>query len=254
MRIEEVKSIGILGAGIMGTGIAQTAILAGYEVILRDLKEEILARSKETIINGKYGLKSVMERGKLTLEQMENALARLRLTTNINEIKDCDVIIEAVGGSGPGEIENKPLKLKVFAELDTLVKKEAVFASNTGRFTIADIAAATQRKDKFIGMHWYSPAFIMKAIEVVWTDNNSEETINLIENLGQKLGKNCIRVKDSLGDRGHVGLRVFMAAEKEALAIVQEGLASSEGINAIMTDGFKWPAGPLAMKQEINKS
>jgi len=141
MKLEDVESVGVMGGGFMGSGVAQTVILAGYKVICRDLTDEIIKRTRDTIINGKFGLKGGIERGKITQEQMDKALAKLTLTTKVEDLKNCDVIIEAIGGGPSGELENKDTKLKVFAELDTVVKKEAVFASNTSRFTIADLAA-----------------------------------------------------------------------------------------------------------------
>lgn len=161
MKLEDIRTIGIMGGGVMGGGIAQTAIMAGYKTLVRDLSDEILARMKEIIANGRFGLKGGVERGKQTQQQMDSALANLSMTTKVEDLKGCDLIIEAIGGSNPEEIENKDLKLKVFAELDRLIKKEAIFASNSSRFTIADLAKATNRKDRFIGMHWFSPANVM---------------------------------------------------------------------------------------------
>ena len=180
MKLEDIKSIGVLGAGVMGGGISQVLILGGFKVITRDLTEEIIARARENITSGRFGLKGSVERGKITQEQMDQALANLTLTTKVEDLKDCDIIIEAIGGGPTGEMENKDVKLKVFKELDEIVKKEALFASNTSHFTIADLAAVTNRKDKFIGMHWFSPANIMKVVEATWTKDTSEETIQLI--------------------------------------------------------------------------
>jgi len=247
MKLEDVKSIGVMGAGVMGGGISQTAILAGYKVITRDLKDDILARAKDTIVSGRFGLKGGVERGKITQQQMEEALARLTLTTKVEDLRNCDVIIEAIGGGPSGELENKQIKIQVFGELDKLVKKEAVFASNTSMFTIADLAAATNRKDRFIGMHWFSPANIMRAVEVIWTKDTSEETIKLIEGLCDKFGKVHTRVKDVPGDTGFVGNRIFAAVRQEAQKIVNEGICTPEGVDAIMMGGFNWPAGPMGM-------
>jgi len=245
VKLEDIRSIGIMGGGVMGGGIAQSAILAGYDVTVRDLKDEILARTKDTIINGRFGLKGGVERGKHTQEQMDQALARLKTTTRVEDLKDCDLIIEAIGGSGSQEMENKDLKLRVFKEMDEVVKKEAVFASNTSRFTIADLAAATNRRDRFIGMHWFSPANIMRLVEVTYTPEVTEDVIVLIEELSKKLGKTPIRVKDVPGDTGFVGNRVMGAVRREAMKIVEEGIATAEDVNTAMTLGFNWPAGPL---------
>jgi len=245
MKLEDIKTIGVVGAGVMGGGISQTAILAGYKVICRDLSDEILAKTKDTIINGRFGLKGGVERGKQTQEQMDQAVANLTLTTKVEDLKDCDLVIEAIGGGPSGELENKDIKLKVFAELDKIVKKEAVFASNSSRFTIADLAAVTQRKEKFIGMHWFSPANIMKLVEVTWTADVKEEVTQLIEGLCDKFGKTHVRVKDIPGDTGFIGNRVMGAARREATKIVEEGVATAEDVNTAMMLGFNWPAGPL---------
>lgn len=247
MKIGDVKTIGVLGLGVMGGGIAQTAIVAGYKVVARDLKDEILARAKENIISGRFGLKGALERGKITKEQMDAAVANLTLTTKVEDLKNCDIIIEAIGGGPSGEMENKEIKLKVWAEMDRVVKPEAVFTSNTSVFTIADLAAVTKRKDRFLGMHWFSPANIMKVVEVIWTKDVTEDNIKLIEDLCDKLGKTHVRVKDVPGDTGFVGNRIFGAVRREAMKIVQDGICSPEGVDAVMMGGFNWPAGPIGM-------
>lgn len=247
MKLEDIKTIGILGGGVMGGGIAQTAILAGYKVILRDLKDEILANTKNVITTGRFGLKGGVERGKNTQQEMDAALARLSLTTKVEDLKDCDFILEAIGGGGGRELENKDLKLKVFAELDKIVKKEAIFASNTSMYTIADIAKATNRKDRFLGMHWFSPANVMKAVEVIYTAEVTPDVVKTIEDLTLKLGKTCSRVKDVPGDTGFIGNRVMGAARREAFKIVQDGIATAEDVNKVMMGGFNWPVGPMPL-------
>jgi 3-hydroxybutyryl-CoA dehydrogenase len=247
VKLQDVKCIGVLGAGVMGAGISQTAILAGYKVIARDLTDEIIARARDNIINGHFGLRSAVERGKIKQELMDKALANLTLTTRVEDLKNCDVIIETIGGGPSGQAESKDIKLKVFTELDRVVKKDAIFASNTSKFTIADLAAVTTRKQLFIGMHWFSPANIMKVIEVVWTPDTIEDTIQLIEAMSEKFGKTHVRVKDVPGDMAHVGNRVFAAAREEARKIVEQGICTAEGVDIIMMDGFNWPVGPVGM-------
>lgn len=247
MKLADIKSIGVLGAGVMGGGISQSAILAGYNIICRDLSDEILAKAKDTIINGRFGLKGGVERGKQTQAEMDAALARLTLTTKVEDLKDCDLIIEAIGGGDTGQLEDKPLKLKVWAEMDNVVKKEAVFASNTSRFTIADLAVATQRKEHFIGMHLFSPANIMKLVEVIYTADTTEDTIVLIEDLAKSWGKTPVRVKDVPGDTGFIGNRIMGAARREAMKVVEDGIATAEDVNTAMMLGFNWPSGPLPL-------
>ena len=247
MKLEDIKSIGVVGGGVMGGGIAQTAILAGYKVVVRDLTDEIIAKTKSIIVDGRFGLKGGVERGKLTQEQMDQAMKNLSLTTKVEDLKDCDLIIEAVGGGEEGAIENKPLKLKVFAELDKIVKKDAIIASNTSMFTITDLAQVTERKNLFIGMHWFSPANIMKLVEVVYTPDNSGELIKVMEGLCQRFGKTSIRVKDVPGDTGFIVNRIFHAARDEAQKVVDEGVATAEDVNTAMVLGRNWPVGPLSI-------
>jgi len=245
MKLSDVKSIGVVGAGVMGGGISQSLILAGYNVVCRDLTDEILERARNTIINGRFGLKGGVERGKQTQAEMDASLARLKLTTDVNDLKDCDLIIEAIGGGADGAIENKPMKLKVWEELESIVKPEAIFASNTSAFTIATLAVATKRKEHFIGMHLFSPANIMKLVEVTYTEDTTEDTIQLIEGLSKSMGKTPIRVKDVPGDTGFIGNRVMNVARAEAQKIVEEGIASIDDVNTAMMLGFNWPVGPL---------
>jgi 3-hydroxybutyryl-CoA dehydrogenase len=246
MNIDDIKTIGILGGGIMGQGIAQSAILAGYKVIIRDLTDEIITKTKDGITNGRYGLAGSVQRGKLTQEQADEALSLLKLTTNVEDLKDVDFLMEAIGGP-PGQMENKDLKLKVFNEMDKIVKKEAIFASNTSYFTIADIAAVTDRKDRFLGMHFFSPASVMKGCEVIYTAEVLPDIIDTVMELGRKMGKHTVKVKDVPGDTGFVGNRIYRALRNEAIKIVKDGIASREGVDDIMINGFNWPAGPLGM-------
>jgi 3-hydroxybutyryl-CoA dehydrogenase len=246
MKIDDIKTIGVLGGGLMGQGISQSAILAGYQVICRDLTDEIVAKSKDNIANGRFGLAGAVQRGKLTQEQADQALARLKMTSKVEDLKDVDFMIEAIGGT-TGVMEDKGVKIKVFGEMDKVVKKEAIFASNTSFFTIADLAAATSRKDRFIGMHFFSPANVMKGCEVIWTADVMPEVIEITMELGRRWGKIPVKVKDTAGDTGFIGNRVYRALRLEANKIVEEGLATPEDIDTVMTTGFNWPVGPLGM-------
>jgi 3-hydroxybutyryl-CoA dehydrogenase len=247
LKLQDIKSIGVLGAGVMGAGICQTAIAAGYKVIAVDLTDAIIARARENIINGPHGLKSAVESKQITAAQMKKMLANLTLTTNVEDLKNCDVILETIGGGPSGQVENKDIKLKVFAELDRVVKKGAIFASNTSKFTIADLAAVTTRKPLVIGMHWFSPANVMKVVEVVWAPDTAEDTIQLIEALSEKFGMQHVRVKDIPGDMSHVGYRVLSAAKEEARKLVEQGICTADGVDIIMVEGFHWPVGPLGV-------
>jgi 3-hydroxyacyl-CoA dehydrogenase len=240
MRADDIKLIGVMGGGVMGGGIAQSCAVGGFTVRVRDLTDELNEKTRTTIIEGRFGLRGSVERQKLTQQQVDDALGRLSFTTHVGELRDADLIIEAV----PEELE---LKKKVFAELDSLVKPEAVFASNTSGFAISDLSQAVARKERFIGMHWFSPAFIMRLVELVCAPETGEETIRLLEEVGSKLGKETIRVKDAPGAYGFVANRIYFAAVAEARKVMEEGIASVDDINKAMRFGYNWPAGPLEM-------
>jgi 3-hydroxybutyryl-CoA dehydrogenase len=248
MKLEDIKTLGVVGAGVMGSGISQVVALAGYEVITRDLNDEILAKAREGIMNGRFGFKGALDRGKITQEQVDKAMANIKLTTKVEDLKDVDILIEAIGGGSGAELENKDLKLKVFKELDGIVKKETIFASNTSFFTIRDIAAVTNRKDKFLGMHFFSPVPVMKVVEVIWTPETAKEVTEAAVGFCLKVGKVPVRVKDVPGDLGFVGNRIYFAAVREAQKVMKEGIVEKpEDIDAVMTMGFNWPIGPMMM-------
>jgi 3-hydroxybutyryl-CoA dehydrogenase len=240
MKAEDMKTVGIMGGGVMGGGIGQTLALAGYKVIICDLTDELLEKTRGSIIDGRFGLKGGVERGKITHEQMNAAAANLSYTTKVEDLRNVDLIIEAI----PEDLE---LKRKVWAELDSLVKPGAIFATNTSGFAIRDLNKAVARKDLFIGMHWFSPANIMRLVELVYAPETSEGTITALEGLCEKAGKVSIRVKDAPGEYGFVANRIYFAAVAEARKVLEQGVASEEDINKAMVYGFNWPVGPLAM-------
>jgi 3-hydroxyacyl-CoA dehydrogenase len=246
MNVDDIKLIGVMGGGVMGGGIAQSCAAGGFAVRIRDLSQELLDRTRDTMVEGRFGLRGAVERGKLTQPQLDETLARLSFTTDLADLRDADLIIEAVP-------EDLDLKKKVFAELDTLVKPGAVFASNTSGFAIADLNKAVARKDKFAGMHWFSPAFVMRLIEIVYAPETSEDTIQLLEAVGARIGKETVRVKDAPGKYGFVANRIYFAAVAEARRVAEEGIASVEDINKAMRFGYNWPAGPLEMAAGARK-
>ena len=159
MKPEDIKTIGVLGGGVMGGGIAQVLAVAGYDIVLRDLNNDLLEKSRQTIAEGRFGLRGGVERGKITQQQMDEALARIKFTTKVEDLRDVDLLIEAI----PEDLE---LKKKVFAELDALLRPDAIIATNTSGFAIADLNKAVSNKSRFAGMHWFSPVAAMKLIEI----------------------------------------------------------------------------------------
>lgn len=244
----DIKSVGVIGGGVMGSGIAQALAVGGCRVTVRDLNDQLIEKSRHTIVEGRYGLERGVERGKTTREDADAALSRLSWTTSIDDLKDVDLLIEAV----PEDLE---LKKKIFLELDEALKPGAIFATNTSGLAISDLnkAVSQERRALFIGMHWFSPAPVMKLVEIIHAPDTAEDTIVALEGLCQQAGKVSIRVKDAPGRYGFVGNRVYFAAVREAQKVLEEGIASVEDINKAMVYGFNWPVGPLAMIEGATK-
>jgi len=240
MKAEDIGTVGVMGGGVMGGGIAQVLSVAGYSIILRDLTDELLDKTRATIVEGRFGLKGSVERGKITEELMKQTIARLAFTKRTDDLRDVDLLIEAIP-------ENLELKRKVFAELDALVRPDTILATNTSGFAIADLNKAVSNKQRFIGMHWFSPVAAMKLIEIVYAPETAEDTIACVEAVGKRAGKATIRVKDAPGKYGFVANRIYFAAVTEARKVLEEGVASAEDIDKTMRLGFNWPSGPLEM-------
>jgi 3-hydroxyacyl-CoA dehydrogenase len=240
MGIEDIKLVGVMGGGVMGGGIAQTFAAHGFQTIIRDLNDELIEKTRESMVDGRFGLKGSVQRGKMTQADYDATIARFSFTKEVNDLRDCDLIVEAVP-------ENLELKKSVWSELDGLAKKSAIFATNTSGFAISDVNKAVSRRDKFIGFHWFSPAFIMKPVEIIYAPETSAETIATMEAVGAKLDKVTIRVKDAPGKYGFVANRIYFAMVAEARRVLEEGIASADDIDTVMKLGFNWPVGPLGM-------
>lgn len=240
MNVGDIKQVGLMGGGVMGGGIAQTFAARGFETIVRDLNDELCEKTRASMIDGRFGLRGSVERGKMTQEEFDAAVARVRFTTSVQDLRSCDLIVEAVP-------ENLDLKKSVWSEMDGLVKQDAIFATNTSGFSIGDLNKAVSRRDRFVGFHWFSPAFIMKIIEVVYAPETSQETVDTMVGLTEKLGKTPILVRDAPGKYGFVANRIYFAMVAEARKVLEEGIASADDINTAMRLGFNWPAGPLEM-------
>jgi 3-hydroxybutyryl-CoA dehydrogenase len=243
-----IKTIGVVGGGVMGSGIAQALAVGGARVTIRDVNDEMIARSRATIVDGRYGLDRGVERGKTTREDADAALKRLSWTTDVAGLAKVDLIIEAV----PEDLE---LKKRVFGELDGVVNAGAIFASNTSGLAISDLnkAVPESRRPRFIGMHFFSPAPVMKLVEIIHAPETSEETIAAIEEMCARAGKATVRVKDAPGRYGFIANRIYFAAVREAQKVLEEGIATPEDINKAMVMGFNWPVGPLAMIEGATK-
>ena len=234
------ERIGVMGAGVMGSGIAQVMAIAGHEVICYDISTEALAAGRSTIDTGRFGVRSAVERGKLTAEEAEATIARVTFSNEIDEVAATDVVIEAVP-------ERLDLKITVFRDLDQRAPDATILASNSSGFPIAAMAAATDRPDRVVGWHWASPAPVMKLAEIVRARSTSDATVDTVVRLAKDAGKNPVVVKDHPREWGYVANRVYFAMVAEANRVVAEGIASREEVDQLMVDCFRWPTGPFGM-------
>jgi len=232
------RNIGVLGAGTMGSGISQVFAQNGYSVIMVDLTDEFLERGMANI---KKSLEKFVEKGKISEKDKEETLKRIKPTTKIEEVGDCDLIVEAI-------IENKEEKKKTFSLIDKICKKETIFASNTSTISITELASATNRPEKFIGMHFMNPVPLMTLVEVIKGLRTDEKTVEVIMDLAKKIGKVPVLVNDS---PGFVSNRVLMPMINEAIYCLYEGIADKEAIDNIMKLGMNHPIGPLALADLI---
>ncbi len=235
-----VLTIGVLGAGVMGCGIAQTIAQAGYEVVCGDVSEAVVKRAQRSVVEGRYGFQRAVDRGKISREDADAALARLRFTGSTEEVAATDLVVECVP-------ERLDLKIQVFRELDRLAGDETILASNTSGFPIAALAAATDRPSRVIGWHWASPPPIMRLAEIIVTEQTSDATRERVCEVATRCGKNPVVVKDHPMAWGFVANRIYAAMLREAQQVVESGIATHEQINQLMVDCFSWPVGPFAM-------
>ncbi len=234
----EITTVGIVGCGQMGAGIAEVAAKAGLEVMICEVNDEIMTRGLDKL---QKSLAKAVERGKLAEEDMIAALTRISGTVNTEDLADCDIVIEAV-------FEDLDVKRAVFAKLDQLVKPEAILATNTSSISIAAIATATQRGDKVIGMHFFNPVPVMALVEYVPSILTSQETIDAVSALGEKLGKTGVLAKDT---PGFIVNRLLVAYLLDAIRVYEQGLASREDIDNAMKLGAAHPMGPLTLADFI---
>jgi 3-hydroxybutyryl-CoA dehydrogenase len=234
----EIKKIMVLGAGQMGGGIAQVCAQAGYQVLLRDIKDEFLEKGMKVI---EKNLARSVEKGRMTEEEKAAVLGRFTTTLTLEDGKDVDLVIEAI-------LEDAKIKNETFAELDRICPPHAILASNTSSLPITQIAAATKRPEKVIGMHFMNPVPVMKLVEVIRGIATSDETFQVIDDLSKKLDKVPVEVNDF---PGFVSNRILLPMINEAVYCVMEGVGTAEGIDTVMKLGMNHPMGPLALADLI---
>ena len=230
--------IGVIGAGTMGNGIAQTAAGAGFEVILNDVSSEYLERG---IANIGKSLDRFVKKETITEGDKSETLGRIKTTSNIDELQDCTMVVEAA-------TENFEVKQQIFQKLDHICGPDAILSSNTSSISITKIAGVTKRPDKVIGMHFFNPVPLMKLVEVIRGIATSDETYSAVKELSEKLGKVPVECNDY---PGFVSNRVLMPMINEAIFALHEGVATRESIDEIMKLGMNHPMGPLTLADFI---
>ncbi len=229
-----IKKVGVIGAGLMGSGIAHVAAAAGYETVVREVSQELLDKGLSRIDGF---LSKSIEKGKLTSEQKAATLKNLSGTIQLEGLKDCDLIIEAI-------TEDIKLKKETFGTLDKVCSASTIFASNTSSLTVTEMAAATERPEKFVGLHFFNPVPIMKLVEVVRTIQTSQETFDAAFEFAKSVGKVPIACKDNSGFVVNLLLVPYLIG---AIRAVENGVASIEDIDKGMTLGCGYPMGPLTL-------
>jgi len=232
------ETIGVVGSGTMGNGIAQVAARAGYDVVMRDVKDEFLQRGLGAI---EKSLQRDVDKERLSDEEKTAIVARIRTTTELAALNTASFIIEAV-------TEDLAVKTELFKTLDEIATPETILASNTSSISITRLAASTQRPDKVIGMHFMNPVPVMKLVEVIRGIATSSETYERVRSLTEKLGKIALDCNDS---PGFVSNRVLMPMINEAIFTLYEGVATRESIDGIMKLGMNHPMGPLTLADFI---
>lgn len=231
----EIKKPFVLGAGIMGAGIGQLCAQEGYEVIVTDVSEEIIGKAKEKVTRG---LQRRIEKGKITQEDMDSVLSRMNWSTDLNIARESNFVIEAV-------FENLDLKKEIFKNLDSICSPETILATNTTALSVSEIASATQRPDKVIGMHFFNPAVIMKLVEIIRGDETSEETIETTKMFAESLGK--VPIATFKEAPAGIVSRVLAGLLNEAATVFADGIADVQDIDEAMKLGAGLPMGPLAL-------
>ncbi|MEY2194202.1 3-hydroxybutyryl-CoA dehydrogenase [Neobacillus sp. BF23-41] len=234
----KISKLMVIGAGQMGSGIAQVCAQAGYTVILNDLKPEFVER-------GLAGINKILTRnvdkGRLTEEQKQEVLSNISTSTDLNDASDVDLVIEAA-------VENMDMKTKIFAQLDDITPAHTILASNTSSLPITEIAAATKRPEKVIGMHFMNPVPVMKLVEIIRGLATADEVYQVIEDMTKTLSKVPVEVNDF---PGFVSNRILMPMINEAIYTLYEGVATKEAIDEVMKLGMNHPMGPLTLADFI---
>jgi 3-hydroxybutyryl-CoA dehydrogenase len=230
----DVRRVGVVGLGTMGAGIAQVCVQAGLETVGREVSEELCDRARERIA---HFLGRGVEKGRLTADERDAALGRLTTTTDLADLAGCDVVIEAI-------VEELGAKQELFTALEAVVREDAILATNTSALSVTDVAHATQRPERVVGMHFFNPAPVLPLVEVARTERSSVEAVDTAFELAQRLGKEPIRCNDT---PGFVVNRILIPLLNDCVRVLDEAGVSPQDLDKAMTRGVNWPIGPCAL-------
>jgi 3-hydroxybutyryl-CoA dehydrogenase len=230
----EIRKVGVVGLGTMGAGIAQVSVQSGFDTVGREVSDELGERGRATI--GRYLVRGV-EKGRLTETDREAALGRLTLTTDLGELADCDLVIEAA-------LEELELKRELFAELDGVTRPDAVLATNTSALSVSDIAEATKHPERVVGMHFFNPAPVLPLVEIVRGRESSDEAIDAAYTWAEQAGKRPVRCNDT---PGFIVNRILIPLLNDCVRVLDEAGVAPEEMDKAMTNGVGWPMGPCAL-------
>ena len=234
MAARDVRAIGVVGLGAMGAGIAQVAIEAGYDVLGREVAEDLCARARDRIA---HFLRRKVEKGQISDEEREAALARLALTTELARLADCDFVVEAI-------VEDLEAKRGLFPELESILGAEAVLATNTSALSVTEIAASIATPERVVGMHFFNPAPLMPLVEVVRAELSSEDAVETAFALASAFGKRPIRCHDT---PGFVVNRILIPLLNDCIRALDDARVSPEDLDTALTAGAGWPMGPCRL-------
>ncbi|WP_306536263.1 3-hydroxyacyl-CoA dehydrogenase family protein [Geobacter sp.] len=232
MKLDDITTVGMAGAGSMGAGIAQVAAMAGFQVNVVDVSEAVWSRAEKTIAKS---LERIVKKGAMTEQEMKETLARISFSTDVSTLKEVSFIFEAV-------FEDINVKKELFAKLDAVCGDDTIYATNTSSIAITEMAALVKRPANFVGMHFFNPVPVMKLVEVIPALQTAEATKNLALEMAKKIGKTAITCKDT---PGFVVNRLFVPYIIDAVRLLEEGVASAEDIDTAMKLGCNMPMGPL---------
>jgi len=238
MKADDIKKVGVVGGGTMGNGIAHVFALKGYDVVLVDISKDVLDKAIATIAGN---LDRQVKKEVIKPEDRDAALARIKPTLDLSELRDCQLVVEAI-------VEKEDAKTELFKKLDSVLSPDAILTSNTSSISISKLASVTKRPHKVAGMHFMNPVPVMKLVELVKGKETSDETMAVIKELTERLDKVPAIVNDS---PGFVSNRVLMPMINEAAHVLMEGVAEPEAIDTVMKVGMNHPMGPLTLADLI---